>query len=203
MTIRGTGFGAARGKVDFSYGRNGVMPISARDISSWTDTSISCAVPTGVIDNYPASAGSGPVVVTTSTGDDSNPDDFAVSFGYLGAKWASPRVTYLLTTSGIDSARRESLVDAGTALWNGAGSAFRFTDGGPTSAGFAQDGLNVISWAYGLPDGVLAWTQSYAFDGIVSQCGIQFNNTYSWGAGSPLQTRTTSRRSPRTTSGTG
>jgi len=152
---------------------------------SRSDTSIDCAVPTGVIESYSASAGSGPVVVTTSTSQQSTGYYFSVPFGYLGAKWASPAVTYLLNASDIDIVRRETLVDAGTAEWNGAGSAFRFTDGGPTSAGFAHDGLNVISWANGLPDGVLAWASSWVSGGIVSECDVQFSNACSSGDGAP------------------
>ena len=73
VTISGSGFGSSTGKVEFSYGRNDVTRISASDISSWSDTSINCAVPTGIIDNYSASAGTGPVVVTTSAAAESNP----------------------------------------------------------------------------------------------------------------------------------
>src|SRR5665647_3351928 len=144
VTISGQGFGSTTGQVAFSYGRDGVMRIDASDISSWTDTAISCAVPTGIIDNYSASAGSGPVVVTTAAYGEAAPYAFAVPFGYGGSKWASPGLTYLVNTSGIDSVRRETLADAGTSVWNGGGSGFRFTDGGPTSAGFSDDGLNII-----------------------------------------------------------
>jgi len=186
VTIFGSGFGSSTGKVEFSYGRNSVMWIGADDISSWTDTSINCAVPRYNLDAYNASAGSGPVVVTTSTGAASNRYLFSVPFGYLGAKWASPAVTYFLNTSGIDKALRETLVDAGTAEWNGAGSAFRFTDGGVLpDAGYAPDRLNVISWGWGLPGGVLAQATTYVIGGIVSECDVQFNNAYPWGDGAP------------------
>ena len=185
VAISGQDFGTARGQVLFSYGRDGVMTIAASDIASWSDTAIDCAVPTGVIDNYSASAGSGPVVVTTSTGAESGPYAFTVPFGYGAAKWASPGATYLVNTSGIDSARRERLVDAGTAAWNGAGSAFRFTDGGTTAALFDDDDLNVISWANGLPSGVIAWAASYINGSTVTQCDIQFSNAFAWGEGAP------------------
>ena len=76
-------------------------------------------------------------------------------------------------------------MDAGTAVWNSAGSAFRFTDGGVTTALFEDDGLNVISWANGLPAGVIAWAQSHVSGGIVTQCDIQFSNAFAWGDGAP------------------
>jgi hypothetical protein len=188
VTITGTRFGSARGKVEFSYGRDSVMRISASDISSWTNTSINCAVPTALISNYDASAGSGPVVVTTSLSEESNAYDFVVPFGYGGHKWAagwlSIGATYFVNTSGIDDARRLSLVDAGAAAWNAAGSEFTFEDGETTTLGNAEDDTNVISWARGLPAGVLAQAASYRdASGSITEADIQFNNAYSWGDG--------------------
>jgi Carboxypeptidase regulatory-like domain/IPT/TIG domain len=184
VTISGTNFTATQGNVEFSYGRNDVMRISASDISSWTDTSINCAVPTALIDNYPASAGSGPVVVTTSTGVESNAYDFVVPFGYGGHKWAAGGATYFVNTSGIDDALRESLVDAGTAVWNAAGSGFTFDDGGTTTLSKAQDDTNVISWADGLPAGVIGQASSY-YDasGNMTESDVQFSNAFAWGDG--------------------
>jgi hypothetical protein len=184
VLISGTNFGDARGRVEFSYGRKGVMRIAASDVSVWQDNRIVCAVPTGIVDNYPASASTGPVVVTDASGVESNAYAFTVTFGYGGAKWANPRVTYYVNPSGLDGARRESLIDAGTAVWNAANTAFAFVDGGTTAVGYANDGRNVISWANGLPEGVLAWAQSYiSAAGVMTQSDIQFSNAYVWGAG--------------------
>ncbi len=72
MTISGSGFGTVRGKVYFSYGRKGVMRIASTSIQSWRDSSVTCVVPIDIIDDYAASAGSGPVVVTTALGMQSN-----------------------------------------------------------------------------------------------------------------------------------
>lgn len=184
VTISGHDFGDSRGEVEFSYGRKNVMRISASDVSSWAGTSINCAVPTAIIDNYSASAGSGPVVVTTSDGRESNPYDFVVTFGYGGHKWPFAGATYYVNTSGVDDALRESLVDAGAAVWNAAGSGFTFTDGGPTLFGKAKDGFNVISWAAGLPDGVIGQASSY-YDasGNMTEADVQFSNAFAWGTG--------------------
>jgi hypothetical protein len=188
VIVQGSGFGADKGHVYFSYGRNGVTRIESSGIAAWTDTAISCEVPTGVIDNYDASAGSGPVVVATASHLESNSFDFHTAFGYGGLKWSSPGLTYRVNTDGIDSALRESLVDAGLDFWNAAGSAFVFTDGGPTSAGMAGDGINVISWADGLPTGVIAWAQTYTSGNHLADCDIQFSNAFAWGDGSTLAT---------------
>ena len=184
VSIRGTGFGAAGGRVYFSYGRDGVDRIRAADVRSWSATRIECAVPTGVIADYSASAGSGPVVVVTSGGRESDPYDFTVSFGYGGHKWAKSRATYYVNTSGTDKALRESLVDAAAGVWNVAGSGFQFLDGGVTTSGKARDSRNVISWANGLPDGVIGQSSSYYTEaGFLLEADVQFNNAYAWGTG--------------------
>ena len=185
IVISGSGFGAREGLVEFTYGNDDVARIVADDVPSWSDTRIECAVPTGVIKRYAASAGSGPMWVTTAAGAESAPFDFSVPFSYGGEKWTNPRVTYYLNTSGVDDARRESLVDAGTAAWNAVGSGFAFVDGGRTTAGLAKDGKNVISWADGLPAGVIAQSSSTANGGIISEADVRYSNAYGWGDGAP------------------
>jgi hypothetical protein len=185
VTLSGSGFGSAQGHVYFSYGRNGVSQIAAKSIESWTGTSIRCAVPTGVIDDYAASAGTGPVVVVTAGGVQSNSVAFSVPFGYGGSAWTQSRATYRVNTSGVDDDLRASLVDAGAATWNAAGSGFTFIDGGATTAGLARDGVSVISWADGLPSGVLAMSYSDQKGGVISEADVQFGNGYSWGDGAP------------------
>jgi hypothetical protein len=184
VTITGSGFGSSRGKVEFSYGNDGNMRISASDISSWAGTSIKCVVPTDLVDNFNASAGSGPVVVTTADGKESDPFDFVVTFGYGGQKWASPGATYYVNTSGIDDALRESLVDAAASAWNAAGSGFTFTDGGATSRGKADDGFSVISWTNALPKGVIALATPYVDGaGNMREDDVQLSNAFAWGSG--------------------
>jgi hypothetical protein len=185
VTLSGSGFGSTQGQVYFSYGRNGVSQIAAKEVQSWSDTSIRCAVPTGTIDDYAASAGTGPVVVVTAGGAQSNALAFSVPFGYGGSVWTQSRVTYRVYTSGVDDDLRASLVDAGAATWNAAGSGFTFVDAGATTAGLASDGVSVISWADGLPSGVLAMSYSDQKRGVVSEADVQFSNAYAWGDGAP------------------
>lgn len=184
VTITGTGFGSTQGEVEFSYGRNSVPRIAASDISSWSDTQINCAVPAGLIDNYPASAGNGPVYVTNSVGGESNGYAFTVPFGYASRRWQVPQATYKVNTAGINAAQRESLIDASGAVWNAVGSSFRFTDDGLTSSGFVGDGQNVISWSNDVPDGVIAQASAYSSNGFMSECDIRMSNAFPWGDGS-------------------
>ncbi|MEI7815135.1 MAG: IPT/TIG domain-containing protein [Coriobacteriia bacterium] len=184
VTISGSDFGATQGDVEFSYGRESVMRMSTNHIASWSNTEINCEVPTGIINNYFASAGSGPVYVTTATGAGSNAYAFTVPFGYGAAHWALSGVSYRTNTSGINAVQRENLVDAAVGAWNAAGSSFRFTDGGLTTAGYASDGVCVISWADGLPSGVIAQTSSWWSDDHMTEADIVMSNEYSWGDGS-------------------
>jgi hypothetical protein len=184
VVITGAGFGSQEGWVEFTYGHDGVARIEA-DVSSWSDTRIECTVPTAVIKDYDASAGSGPMWVTTRDGHESLPYTFSVTFGYGDERWASPQVKYYVNTSGIDDALRESLVDAGTATWNAAGSGFTYVDGGSTTATISKDGKNVISWAWGLPDGVIAQSSSWGGSGVIKEADIRYSNDYDWGDGAP------------------
>jgi hypothetical protein len=130
------------------------------------------------------SAGSGPVVVTRQDGSQSNPVEFRIPFGYGGQKWPAARARYALNTGGVDSSRRELLVDAGAASWNSARSEFSFVDIGPTSAGATKDGSNVICWSDTIPLGVVALTYCYSnASGEIEECDLQFNASLPWGDG--------------------
>ena len=185
VTITGSGFGSYGGSVLFPYGRNGTATIASTFISRWSDTSITCTVPTDWIDDYAASAGSGPVVVVTSAGLQSNGYEITVPFGYGSARWPATTVTYRVNTSGIDTALRTSLLDAGAGMWNALGTGFTFVDGGPINAGLGADGINVVSWAGGMAYGILATTYSFVTGHVVKEIDIQFSNAFAWGDGAP------------------
>ena len=142
-------------------------------------------MPTAVISDEDASAGSGPMWVTSADGSESAPYSFSVPFGFGSEHWMDPHVTYYINTTGIDNALRESLVDAGIAKWNAVGTAFQFIDGGSTTATIATDGKNVISWAWGLPDGVIAQSGNLSLNGLMKEADISFSNAYVWGDGAP------------------
>lgn len=65
VSISGSGFGSLQGQssVDFFY-RSGQPKIPA-DCSTWSNTLLVCTVPIADVNDYPASASSGPVTVTT------------------------------------------------------------------------------------------------------------------------------------------
>ncbi len=183
VTITGTGFGASQGTGSVNFYYNGTKTIPA-PVSSWSDTQIVCTVPTATVDGYPASAGSGPLTVTSGAGVTGPPyNGFTVTFGYGGSKWSSPGMTFQVNPNCADTASEVALTDAGAALWNPP-SAFLFADGGTTTAtGYNYNGHNEIFWGNDLPTGVLAQATYWFSGGVVHETDVEFNDTYTWGDG--------------------
>ncbi len=202
VTITGSGFGASQGTGTVNFYYNGAKTIPA-PVSSWSDTQIVCTVPTATVDGYPASAGTGPVTVTSGAGVTGPPyNGFTVTFGYGGSKWSSPGMTFQVNPNCADTASEAPLVAAGAALWNPP-SNFLFTDGGATTAtGYNYNGHNEIFWGTDLPAGVLAQARLLVQQrrGVRDRHRLQRLATP--GATARRRGSTTSSRSPRTSSGT-
>ena len=184
VTITGSNFGASQGSsvVEFFY-RSG-QPKMPASVTSWSDTSISCTVPVGVINGYSGSAGSGPVTVTTAGGT-SGGYTFIVPFGYGQRKWAgtSPVLTYLINENCTDCTGEGSAFSAGGITWNSAGSKFRFEYGGSHTATVSSgNSVNEVLWGSfpGEPTVVARATYWYSGSTIV-ECDIVFNDPdYAW-----------------------
>lgn len=190
VTITGTGFGASpgvSGKVEFFY-RAGKPKIPA-SIVSWSDTQIVCTVPIAIIEDYPASASSGPVTVTNSLLETSGGYTFTVVFGYGDLSWSGGAlpVSYAINENCPDITGEGAAVQAAAAVWTGAGSNFSLAYAGPCAAtGASQNGVNEVCWL--TTAGYLART-TYWYNPatkIISECDLVFNDTYNWDAsGSP------------------
>jgi len=163
VTIHGTGFGENRdsGKVRFFY-QKGEPRIEASVILSWSDTEIICAVPTNIINDYAASAGSGPVTVTTQSGT-SNGYPFKVTFGFDGQSWwgNNPVVSYYINENTLDTIGEGAAVQAAAETWNETGASIRFNYAGThKSTTTSRNSKNEILW--GTTDaGALAVTYSW------------------------------------------
>jgi hypothetical protein len=189
ITISGTGFGSTPGAVDFFY-QDGQPLIRADSVASWTDTQIVCDVPVGIVNDYSASAGSGPVFVTTIGGAQSAGFDITVPFSVKGTEWPASRCFYRMNMGAGEAA----LVTAAAQAWNSAGTAFQFVKTGAcntTTIGSGDetqmpvDTYNDMCFA-GLPwDGVIASAWPHAKNGRIYECDIVFNtNGIAWGDGS-------------------
>ena len=185
VTLSGSGFGSYGGTVLFSYGRQGTARIATDDIRLWRDDTISCVVPARMLDDYMASASSGPVIVETFTGLRSNSVDLQVSFGFGGQKWHRDSAVYLVNTAGIDDDLRLRLVNAGAGMWNAVGTRFTFGYGGPANYGLSYDGHNVICWANDMTPGVLATSYFFSENGVITESDVEFSNNFAWGEGAP------------------
>jgi hypothetical protein len=184
VTIGGSNFGATKGssKVTFYY-QSGEARIEAPTVS-WSATSIVATVPVGTIGGYPATASSGPAIVTTSGGD-SNDYQFAVTFSYIGAKWpgASPDVHYRVNPNTADVSGEEVAIQAAANTWSTVtGADFQLVyDGatGATQAGY--NGTNEVMWRNLGTTGIIAanywWTDG---SGNYLEFDQEYNDYYTW-----------------------
>lgn len=179
VTIQGADFGSSQGSgnVNFFY-KTGEPKISA-PIISWSDAQIVCVVPTGTVNGYPASSGSGPVTVTTDGGT-SNGYNFNITFGYGGVEWSSTDATYEINENATNCTDEGAAVIAAANEWNNAHANFSFIYGGPTTATtYSYNGHNEITW--GSTGGSIASTYTWFNASTVLECDVVFNNSYPWG----------------------
>lgn len=184
VTINGSGFGSARGTsiVEFFY-QSGEPKIEPTTYVSWSDEQIVCDVPIADINDYPASASSGPVTVTTSAGK-SNGYNIDVNFSYGGVKWEGsfPKITYKINENLSGVTGEGSSIQSAMNSWTSAGANFNFVYGGSstaTSSGYNEEN----SILFGSTSGSVA-TNSYWYDtesNIIVESDIVFNSgTYSF-----------------------
>ena len=162
VTISGTGFGEIRDypKVEFFYQKG--EPRIEGSVISWSDTQIICTVPTGIINDYAASAGSGPVTVTTRSGT-SNEYPFRVTFSHDGQYWSgeNPVIPYYINENTFDCTGEGAAVQAAAETWNRTGGSFRFRYAGShTSMQTSRNSRNEIMWG-STPSGALAVVYSW------------------------------------------
>lgn len=197
VTITGKGFGGKQSgaaRVQFYYGkRNGRPDDSARisaPIVSWSAGRIVCKVPAAQIENYRASAGSGPLTVRNMWGRESKGVAFSVSFGYWGARWKPAECTYRIDLPSERPELRSGVVAAMDA-WNGAGAAFEFGVAQASSGSrSARAGAtpNLIDWGP-LAAGVIAQSSAdyagklFAKDAVYTSNAIRLNSNMAWGDG--------------------
>ena len=202
VTITGSGFGSSEGRVAFFY-QDG-KPLITGVVRSWSNTSITCDVPIGIIQNYAASAGSGPVQVVTAGGIWSGGYSFDVPYSYGNEDWEASRCMYRLNTGSMVG-NEAAAIDAATNSWNNVGSGFLFQDigtctttpkGTGSSIHMPLDGHNdmVFADASGLP-GVIAFASPLEVNGRMLEVDIVFNTGggFDWatnGSGSAMDVQT-------------
>ena len=180
VTITGTNFGTqdASSKVEFFY-RSG-QPKIAAPLISWSDTKIVCEVPTGYVSGYPASAGSGPVTVTTSAGT-SNGYNFSVTFGYGGIKWTNlpASMSYRINENTADCVGEGAEVQTAATTWTNAGALFAFQyTGSHTNTTYGYNGFNDIMW--GSTGGSIATTYTWYIGDQFVECDMVLDDSYTW-----------------------
>lgn len=181
VRISGSNFGATRGsgKVIFFY-KSGEPKIESTNYLSWSDTQIECEVPIGIINDYPASASSGPVTVSTASGT-STGYNFNITFSYGGVKWSgnSPLVPLRINENTNDITGEGNEVISAASTWTNAGANFGFSyDGTTTVTDATSDGKNQILW--GTTSGSLATAYYWFVGNNLVEADIVFNDSYNW-----------------------
>jgi hypothetical protein len=170
VTISGTGFGAAQGRVYFA-GEGGSRILAPLVSGSWTDTSVVCVVPAG--------ADSGAVTLTAASFARSAGYDYTVGFSWAGLYWDGARMPYYLYSE--DAARRAWVTQALDA-WNSV-SASHFQFALETTTSVAH---NDIEWSAAYPTASTILAQNhYWYDsmGRLLHSDITFNALQPWGDG--------------------
>lgn len=193
VIISGTGFGnnERNGKVEFFY-RKGEPRIKASTILFWSDTEIICEVPTGTVNDYAASAGSGPVTVTTRSGT-SDGYPFRVIFGYDKQYWRGdhPVISYYINENTTDCIGEGAAVQAAAETWNQTSAGFQFRYAGShRSTQTSRNSRNEVMWGSTSSNALAVayiWTKytpyvpggSLAASEII-ECDMVFNDRMNW-----------------------
>lgn len=191
ITISGSGFGTSQGsgKVEFFY-RDGQQKIAA-SIFSWSDTQIICNVPVETVNGYPASAGSGPVTVTTDAGQMSNRYLFRVTFSYGEIKWPGNTLAYRINEDLSVIAGEGQAIQNAANSWNAANASFQFEYAGShANTASARNNYNDLAWATLSSSTTIAQASIWYSGGTIAECDIIFNDRFNWNASASVPSGT-------------
>ncbi len=179
ITISGSGFGASVGTPFFFY-QGSMMFGSSSWVNSWSDTKIEVTVPIFLADGYPAAAGSGPVNIRTSGGQESNDYPFIISFAYGQIKWPDSVVPFRVNPGGNNDFLQAVRNAAGT--WNGvSGKDFELTYEGTTSAtDYQTNSVNEIVWGTIDSSTTIGQASIKYSNNTIVECDIKFNTRFQW-----------------------
>lgn len=193
VAIQGAGFGATQGNVAFLFKMipEGPVPVLG-EIQSWSDTQIVTTVPVcryaqGECGGYPGSASSGGIAVSSSQGALSNYAQFAVSFGYGGARWNPAQISYRIANS-VPSSFGLAIEAAFQTWTESAGIAASFA-GAASGSSPSQNGMTELFYGPLPPEtdpNVIAQAMCWVPGATtVSECDILFNSAMPWSTAVP------------------
>ena len=185
ITITGTGFGATQGssRVEFFYQAG--QPRITGTITSWSDTQIVCTVPIATINNYPASAGSGPLTVVNGSGQTSNEYTFKITYSYGGNKWATHAISFKVNENLASMTGEAQAIQNAAATWNTAGANFQFNYAGAhTNVNAVNNGSNDIAWGPLSDNNTIGQAAVWYSGTNIIECDITFNSNLTWNSGS-------------------
>lgn len=190
LTVTGSGFGNSRGignfpTIAFRYKDSNYVYNNSK-IQSWSDGQITVELFTGVVNNYDHSPGSwsNTVAYVNSSGDTESTWGLTIPFGYGRAKWSISLIPYYINSTG-GPAGTLTAIQSAAATWSNSGANFAFTPSGTTSAGWAKDGYNVISFSNLGSSSIIGQAITYISGATVIEADIQFNTQFSWSTTTP------------------
>jgi len=180
MYIRGLGFGNSQGSgtIQFYFAPGEVIPVSKSAITQWTDKAILCTVPSGTVQGYSGSAGSGPVTITTDAGQSAQYNPFIVTFGYNRAKWpgTDPEVDFYVGTNITDWT--DTLTNAGN-QWNAAAFVRITYAGTTTNTAPSRNNMNEVMFSP-LPSGIIGEASYWMQGGVMLEADLVLSSTLKW-----------------------
>lgn len=178
VEIKGIGFEETQGngKVEFFYQYG--EPLIRASVNSWSNQSINCEVPIGIINGYSASAGSGPVKVTTNSAIESNEYDFRVTFSYGRVKWSGTNPVVNFYVGENISNWADAISKAGN-TWSQEAN-FTLSYAGTTSnTNVSKNGKNEIMFSK-LGSGTIGQASYWSSGGKMNECDLTLNSDMKW-----------------------
>jgi hypothetical protein len=178
VTITGTKFGSSQGLVGFPWGQDYYLA----DVTAWGDTLIRCKVPL---------ANSGGVIVENSSGVDSDPYDYQISFAYMGLQVPDQNLPdpYHYHNAGTPDATNEfARLDTSMETWTSWTGCYPFGRylGTTSTMPGSNDSQQVMGWYESgwtthWPENAIAVCVTWPSGSSVGHHDIAFNGQYfSW-----------------------
>jgi len=180
INIRGLGFGDTQGTgtIQFYFSPGEVITVPSTSITQWTDTAIRCKVPSGTVQGYGGSAGSGPVTVNTGAGESVDYSPFIVTFGYNRSRWSGsdPLVNFYVGTN--ITTWTDALTYAAD-QWDAA-AFIRITYAGTTTNTTpSRNGMNEVMFSP-LDSGIIGQASYWSQSGVMQEADLVLNSTMLW-----------------------
>lgn len=184
VTIKGVGFENSQGagNVKFFYKRDEntyqIIWITS-PVISWKNNEIKCEVPVGTIQNYAASAGSGPVKITTNSGIENESYEYKISFSYMKSKWEgqNPVVEYYI---GDNILNWKDAIQGAASTWSSLGNFSMVYKGTTSNQKLTQNGKSEVMYGNISDSTTIGHARCTTSGSKISECDLVLNSNLQW-----------------------